>query len=269
MTVADRTALGPEAALRLLADPTRLRILALLDREELAVGELSRALELAQSRVSNHLRVLREGEFLRERKEGTRTYLKLAEAGVGGRLWSVLRGELEEQPEYAADRVRLDQVLHERGTDASFFDRLAGEWDKVAGTFRTGVARERTALGLFPRSFVVADLGCGTGYMAESLVDVATRVICVDRSEAMLAEARERIERRGPRAQVDYRSGTLDALPIDDEELDGLTCGMVLHHLEDLDAALREMRRVLKPGGTASVLELAPHKETWMHEELG
>jgi ArsR family transcriptional regulator len=272
--MADLRAPDLGAALRTLSDPTRLRILALLEAEELAVGELSRALDMAQSRVSNHLRVLREEHLLRERHVGTRTFLRLERpangARVTGRLWDVLREELSLLPEHGADRARLAAVLQAReGSEGAFFDRLAGEWDKVAGAFTTGRARERSIGHLLPASFVVADLGCGTGYMAESLVDCAGRVICVDRSEAMLAEARTRLERRAPEAEVEFRQGMLDALPIADAELDGLVCGMVLHHLETLDPACEEMLRVLKPGGSAAVLELAPHREEWMRSELG
>ncbi len=268
---------GLGGAMRLLSDPTRLRILALLEREELAVGELSRSLDLTQSRVSNHLRLLRDAGLLLERKEGTKTFLRLdrpqngERSGVpAARLWSVLREELDELPEHGADRVRLEGVLAARESDGSFFDRLAGEWDKFAGAFETGRARERAAVHLLPREFVVADLGCGTGYMGEALLENVSRLISVDRSEAMLAEAKERLTRRANgRTELEFRNGRLDALPIADDELDALVAGMVLHHLDSLDDAVAEMRRVLKPGGTASVLELAPHREAWMRDELG
>ena len=264
----------PADALRLLSDPTRLRILALLEQEELAVGELSRALDLAQSRVSNHLRLLREAGLLRQRRVGTSTFLRLdlrpeAQA-IATRLWSVLRAELETLPEYGADRVRLDGILAERRErNGDFFDRVAGQWDKLAGAFSTGRSRERAVAQLLPAGFVVADLGCGTGYMAEALLSTAARVICVDRSERMLEEARARLTRRAPHMDLEFRQGRLDALPIADGELDALVCGLVLHHLESLDAAVAEMARVLKPGGSAAVLELSPHTESWMRRELG
>ncbi|HED64373.1 MAG TPA: methyltransferase domain-containing protein, partial [Planctomycetes bacterium] len=149
------------------------------------------------------------------------------------------------------------------------FDRLAGQWDKFAGAFSTGRARERAASHLLPRPFTVADLGCGAGTMAEALLACTSHLILVDRSEAMLAEARTRLERRASGCRLDFRRGTLDDLPIEDAELDGCVAGMVLHHVPNLDPVLREMHRVLRPGGTASILELAPHHETWMRAELG
>jgi len=261
-------------ALRLLADATRLRILGLLDREELAVGELTRALDLAQSRVSNHLRLLRDAGLLLERRVGTSTYLRLDPprngARLTARLWEVVRAELDQLPEHQADRVRLAGVLDERrSAEGAFFDRLAGEWDKLAGAFENGRARERAMAHLLPREFVVADLGCGTGYMGAALVGNCSRLVCVDRSERMLEEAKKRMRDTARHTQIEYRRGELDALPIEDAELDGLVAGMVLHHLPTLDAALIEMHRVLKPGGTAVVLELAPHHEEWMRQELG
>ena len=271
---------GPErgngdlgALLRILADPTRLRILALVEAEELSVGELTRALDLAQSRVSNHLRLLRDADLLVDRKVGTSTYLRSAPLepdSVVARVWATLLPELDQLPDAAADRVRLAGVLAARGDDGErLFDRLAGEWDKFSGAFTTGRARERAAAHLLPAEFVLADLGCGTGYMAEALVGNCSRLICVDRSEAMLSEARRRLKRTRRHTEVEYRQGDLDRLPIETGELDGLVVGLVLHHLPSLDAAVAEMRRVLKPGGTAGVLELAPHKEAWMREVLG
>ncbi len=260
--------------MRLLSDPIRLRILSLLEEEELSVGELCRSLALAQSRVSNHLRLLRDSDMLAERHVGTSTFLRTspsqASTRLAARLWSSLRAELGALPEHAADRVRLASVLAARPAGpGGFFDRLAGEWDKLAGAFETGRARERSAAHLLPAGMVVADLGCGTGYMAEALLGNCARLICVDRSEAMLAEARKRLLRAARDTALDFRLGDLDRLPIADAELDGCVVGMVLHHLERIERAVEELRRVLKPLAAVSVLELAPHREEWMREQLG
>ena len=270
MAIAETTLPG---VLKMLADPTRLRILALLEREELSVGELSRTLGMAQSRVSNHLRTIRETELLAERHAGVSTFLKLHPARNGAtapsRIWSALRDELAHLPEHAADLVRLEAVLAERRDRDDFFDRVADEWDKIAGGFGNGQARLRGITHLLPTDYTVADLGCGTGYMAEPLLDTASRVICVDQSERMLEEAKKRLLRRGHAESVEFRVGDLDRLPLDDGEVDGVLAGMVLHHLPEPGPALTEMHRVVKPGGTAVILELAPHRETWMRAELG
>jgi len=264
-------------ALRVLVDPTRLRILGLLEQGELTVGELARALGMAQSRVSNHLRVLRDARLLDERHVGRTTYLQLASSAstgaptdVSSRLWSALRPEIRSLPEFPSDMERLQGVLRDRARgSADFFDRVAGEWDKIGIDFRTGQARQRAAASLLPSGLVFADLGCGTGYMSRGLAGLCSRLVCVDRSQGMLDEAARKIAPYAHGCQIEFRRGEMDALPIADGELDGCTAAMVLHHLPTLQGAVAEMYRVLKPDGRAVVLELAPHKEQWLTEELG
>jgi ArsR family transcriptional regulator len=274
------------APLRVLCDPTRLRILGLLELEELSVGELGRCLEMSQSRVSNHLRMLREERFLIERHVGPANFLRLAfddgdptdlgdRAGdlprdLKARLWHALRGELARLPEREADLARLARVVAERNAHSrDFFDRVAGRWDKIGVDFQTGQARQRALANLLPAGLVVADIGCGTGYLAQALVGIAARVVLVDGSAAMLEEARKNLAPLPDTTTVELRQGELEALPIADGELDGLVCGMVLHHLADLERPLAELRRVLKPGAAAALVELAPHREAWMHDAQG
>jgi ArsR family transcriptional regulator len=261
-------------ALRLFADPVRGRILALLEDEELSVGELARSLELSQSRVSNHLRLLREAGLLVERHVGPSTFLRAskpsARSPLPARLWSLVRAELAVDPEHAADRLRRKRVLAERDDESgAFFDRLAGDWDKIAGAFESGLARERAASRLVPAGFVVADVGCGTGYMADALLGAATRLICIDRSPAMLDEARKRLAPPARATALEFRRGELEALPLADAEVDGVVAGMVLHHVPELAPALAEIRRALKPAGTLVIVELLPHREAWMKRALG
>jgi ArsR family transcriptional regulator len=259
--------------LKTLADPTRLRMLALCSSVELSVGELSRALGMSQSRVSNHLRLLRDAGLVSERRSGTSIFVRMApdlggEPGKG--VWDALRAQLDESPEHRRDLLRLERILGERERrSAELFEHLAADWDKIGVDFSTGQARQRAAACLLPRGLVIADLGCGTGYLARGLAGLVTKVICVDRSRAMLAQARKRLEKERPDAQVELRRGELDALPLIDGEVDGIVAGMVLHHLSELGPALREMRRALKPGAPLVVLELEPHAEGWMREELG
>lgn len=275
------------ALLRGFAEPTRLRILALVQASELTVGELSRALGMAQSRVSNQLRVLRELGLLAERHVGSSTFVRAAFSaptadGDGlldaeprgddraARLWHVVADDVDALPERAADRVRLAEVLAARGEgDRDFFDRLAGDWDKLGSSFKSGLARARAAASLMPRGLVIGDLGCGTGWAAREFLGNAARLVCIDRSPGMLAAARSSLGERSRGTLVEYREGELDALPLPDQALDGAVAALVLHHLAAPDAALREALRVLKPGASLAVVELTPHDEAWMHAELG
>ncbi|MEZ6017520.1 MAG: metalloregulator ArsR/SmtB family transcription factor [Planctomycetota bacterium] len=267
---------GP-ALLRAFGEPTRLRILALVLASELSVGELSRALGMAQSRVSNQLRVLREHGLLAERHAGSSTLIRAAfQADEGpsversARLWELVADDVEALPERAADRVRLAEILAARGDgDRDFFDRVAGDWDKIGSSFQSGLARARAAASLLPAGLVMADLGCGTGWAARELVGNAAHLVCVDRSPGMLAEARRALGDAARGTTIEYREGELDALPLGDRSLDGAIAALVLHHLAAPDAALREARRVLRPGAALAVIELAPHDEAWMHTELG
>lgn len=264
------------ALLKTLGDPIRLRILGLLSLHELSVGELSRALGLAQSRVSNHLRVIRELDLLEQRRAGTTHFLKLSagseedEGSPGATLWRTLRPGLERTPEAAEDLSRLRAVLDERRRESrEFFDRVAGDWDAIGVDFATGQARQRVAASFLEPTLTIADLGCGTGYVAQAFLSLCRRMICVDRSLGMLDQARRRLLATPAGTEVELRPGELDALPLEDDEVDGAICAMVLHHLDDPQACLAEVFRVVRPGGTAVVLELAPHREEWMHEDLG
>lgn len=262
------------ALLRVLGEPTRRRILALLEEEELAVGELARSLGMAQSRVSNHLRVLREHGLLRERRAGSSTFLRLAPGEEDGdlpaRLWRALGPEVRASDAHALDRERLRAVLAERRERSrDFFDRVAGEWDAIGVEFTTGAGRLLCATQLLPATAVIGDLGCGTGYMGRALIGICAKLVCVDRSEGMLAEARRRIGPVPDGTEIEFRLGELDDLPVADEELDGALVGMVLHHLSDPLPFLREVLRVLKPGAALAALDLFPHDEAWMHEALG
>lgn len=267
--IAPRTNL-PEL-LALMSDATRLRMLALLERHELPVGELARALSLSQSRVSNHLRLLREAGWLAERHNGASTFVRLrAPDGSDpllARLWEAVRAGLERLPERAADENRLAELRAAQGGE--LFDRMAADWDKLGGAFESGQARQRAAVALLPRTGVYADFGCGTGYMAAALLGCCAKLVCIDRSPGMLAAARTRLEPAARGTELAFARAELDALPLPDQSLDGAIVGLVLHHLEKREHALAEVRRVLKPGAALSVLELAPHRESWMRAELG
>jgi ArsR family transcriptional regulator len=210
----------------------------------------------------------------RERHAGASTYLQLARNGAGNeiaaRLWTTLRDEVAAQPAHAADLRRLEAVIAERErTSADFFERAARDWDKIGGEFQTGQARQRAAAMLLAAWARLADLGCGTGYLASSLAGLARKVICVDRSRAMLLRAASAWS--APRPPRSSSSGSASSTTCRSQRPKSTASSpaMVLHHMARLEPSLREMLRVLRPGGTAVVLELAPHREEWMHDEHG
>jgi len=253
--------------LRVLGDPTRLRILSLLAQAELSVGELARALAMGQSRVSNQLKLLREADLLTERHEGSFTFCRLnVPGGPAGDVWRALGPGLEGLRDRKADDRRLAAVLADRADSRAFFDRIAGDWDLIGSDFLRGTGRLEALSCLAPRELTVADIGCGTGYLARALARRVTRVVCVDTSAAMLDKARENL--RGVPAELEFRLGSMERLPLRDEEVDAAFAHMVLHHLPDVGDGVRELARVTRPGGQVVCVDLLPHRESWMREAM-
>ena len=249
---------------RLLGEPVRLRILRLLAREQLVVGELVRILGLAQSGVSRHVRLLREGGFVREDREGGWTRLALDPDGPEGlaTAWPTLRRGFAEAEDEHGDDARLQVVLRER------HERRVG-WGSESGREpepgRSWAAWAR-ALGHLLPPLEVADLGCGEGALALEIARWAKRVAAVDPDPAVLERARGGA---GERSNVDWTCAHLGALPFADASFDLALLSQVLHGLEAPRAAVGEAARVTRPGGTVLVLDLLPHDESWVAERLG
>lgn len=271
-----------------LGEMVRLRLLRLLEREELSVGELARVVQLPQSTVSRHLKVLAEGGWLIKRAEGTATLYRLIadEMDPAAReLWKTVRDQLarpvggnghrggaSESSELAEDLRRLASVLADRRTDSqSFFGRVVGQWDDVRTDLFGDRATFQALLTLLPREWSVADLGCGTGNASELLAPCVRSVIAIDQSMPMLKAAKKRLTEFD---NVSFKRGDLDRIPLDDGEVDAAVCILVLHHVEDPGAACAEIRRILRPGGTALIVDMVEHdrstyKHTMGHRWLG
>lgn len=191
-------------------------------------------------------------------------------------MWRSVRATLGTDPDMATllaeDDRRLKAVLAQRASDArSFFGRLSGQWDAIRAQLYGAHFTSTALLALIPRHWTVADLGCGTGNGAELLAPHVKRVIALDSSGPMLDAARQRLNEQG---NIEFVQGDLEALPLDDAGVDAAICILVLHHLDDPLPALREMRRIIKPGGIALIIDMYPHthdeyRETMGHAHLG
>ncbi len=245
------------AALSALADPLRLRAVRLLSREELQVREIQRILGAAQSRVSNHLAVLRRAGLVETRRtNGAERYAATCD---GRKLWSSVAPAVTDSA-FPSDDERLKDVLEERATALPevSFDAVAGEWDRFQGPFYSPGVREAALLRLVPRGLRIADVGCGTGLLTLALAGVAETVEAVDASERMVRLAREKLRRAGA-TNVTVRRASAEKLPFDDGALDAIFAFHLLRHLVRPEDALAELGRTVKPGGRVVLVELEPH----------
>ena len=256
--------------LKLLSDPVRLRLCALLAKAELAVQELVDVTGLQQSRISNHLSRLKRAGLVRDRREGTWSFHSLVEPTPEGPLTPALFAATIEPSVAAADgsgdALALEAVLDRRRSKSrEMHDRLANRWPEVGQDFVHGTLRAEVLAQAFPCGAKIADLGCGAGFLALWLAARGATVIAVDHSEGMLAAARA----REGAAHVMFRRGELDDLPLTANEVDAAFANLVWHHLPDHEEAAREVFRVLRPGGRVVVSDLLPHDCEWMREAMG
>ncbi|RMH14647.1 MAG: methyltransferase domain-containing protein [Planctomycetota bacterium] len=257
----------------MLSEPARLRALCVLEREELSVGELARVLQAPQSTVSRHLKLLSGAGWVRSRTERTATYYRLVLDDLSEpdrAMWMLLRSQVEGRGEVAADARRLDEVIADRQTDSlTFFGRVAGQWDAVRQELFGDRFTSEALLSLIPPDWVVADIGCGTGNVASLVAPVVERVVAVDQSGPMLKAARQRLKDWG---NVAFEQGAAESLPLDDESVDAVVAALVLHHVEDVQAACGEMARVLRTdrgGGVGLVIDMYAHEREEFRYQMG
>jgi len=258
------------ARLDALADPARLRLLSLVAEHELGVGELAEILQLPQSTVSRHLKLLSDQGWVVSRAERTANLYTMANGELpeaARALWELARREVADWPALAHDRLRLERRLAERrGDGRDFYAGVAQRWEELRGELYGRRFTEAAIAALVPRDWVVADLACGAGDVAVRLAPRVARVIAVDASPEMLATARRRA--RGL-ANVELHEGDLAALPIADATCDAALVVLALTHVEAPAAALAEMARILKPGGRAVVVDLLRHDRDEFRREMG
>ncbi len=247
-----------------LADETRLELLAALQGDELSVGELVEVVEAPQPSVSRHLQALSKAGLVVARKQGTATFYRqvadepLLEGPFGDELRRMAQGRR------LAPRVER-ALARRRARSESFFD-AAEDWDTLRGELFTDAAGYCSLLPMVRRGLTVADVGTGTGGMLPFLAQVASRIVAIDLSAEMLRRARAKARGLGLR-DVSFVQGDLSALPIEPATVDAAFAALVLHHAPRPLSALREMARIVRPGGAVVVVDLMSHGLDWLREE--
>jgi ArsR family transcriptional regulator len=245
-----------------LADPTRLRILALLRIMELSVGELAQILGQSQPRVSRHLKILSDAGVLERRKEGSWVFLTLADGERVDPMFALIDGwsDRSTQRLFALDSARTESIRADRTEAANrYFAGHAGVWDQIRSLHAAETEVERAideVLGEQPLGRLV-DIGTGTGRMIELFGPRASQAIGIDRSSEMLRLARVKLEAAGIPSSL--RQGDMYALPLGDGSADTVVIHQVLHYAHSPATAIAEAARVLAPGGTLLVVDFAAH----------
>lgn len=246
--------------LKTLSDPTRLRLLALLMREELSVAELQEILGMGQSRVSSQLALLRQVDLVSDRRDGKKAFYSLR-ADLPPRTLALLKAAIEtvaELPIVTEDRENLDRILlKRRRTQEQYFNLIAGRLGKNYCPGRSWEAIGHLALRLTP-SIDIADLGAGEGLLSQLLAARARQVWCIDNSPRMVEVGTE-LARKNSLANLTYKLGDIENVPLADKSVDLAILSQALHHAQHPQTAVNEAFRILRPHGQLLVLDLNEH----------
>jgi ubiquinone/menaquinone biosynthesis C-methylase UbiE/DNA-binding transcriptional ArsR family regulator len=271
-TLMDRkTAQQPEALLSRmssLADATRLRLLRLLEEQELGVVDLCDVLQMPQSTISRHLKILADHGWVRSRRDATTHLYRSAELESGARrLWFLAREQTGSWATIQQDALRLRRRLRQRqDRSQEFFAGAARDWERLRSELYGDSFLPSAMLALLPSSYVVADLGCGTGQVSRALAPAVHRVIAVDNSPAMLRAARKRA---AGFPNVELRQGDLASLPLEDASCDAAVLILALTYVARPAQVLREAARILKLLGKLVLVDLLPHDREDFQRQMG
>src|SRR5438045_2190943 len=257
-------------SLRALSDPTRLRIVALLEKDELSVNELQEITRMGQSRISTHLALLLDSELVQSRREGKRTFYRLNPQlnGASGEFVDLAVRGAKELREHGDDQVNLKRIVNRRREQAQiYFNQVAGRFDRVYGPGRSWQAFGHLLLRVLP-PLVVADLGAGEGLLSELLARRCKKVIAVDNSEKIVAFGDAKA-RKNNLKNLEFRLGNLQNPPIERDSVDLVILSQALHHAEDPAQAIASACKILKPGGQILILDLLKHQFERAHELYG
>jgi ArsR family transcriptional regulator len=253
-----------------LSDPTRCRMLLVLERHELTVSELCSVLQMPQSTVSRHLKTLADDGWVTSRRDGTSRFYSMPVEDLdaaAARLWPLISEQVTATRGAEQDERRLRGVLsRRRAKSQEFFASAAGGWDRLRGELFGDEFFLWAVLGLIDPTLLVGDLGCGTGQLTEVVAPYVRRVISVDGSDDMLDAARQRLSGA---TNVDIRQGELESLPIESGELDVAMLSLVLHYSPEPPRALAEVGRVVRTGGRVLVVDMLPHDREEYQQQMG
>ncbi|MBC15474.1 Transcriptional regulator, ArsR family [Pseudodesulfovibrio profundus] len=250
-----------------LADETRARLVNVLLEYELNVGEIVQVMEMGQSRISRHLKILADSGLVNFRREGLWAFYRVSDDGPGRDFLDGITKLLEDEEELKRDRNRADKVIRERtAATRQFFDDIAPEWDRMTAEVLGDLDLGEEIRKRLPQCECAADIGCGPGDMLEILARSSNMVIGVDNSPKMLELAEERFSED---ANMSLRIGETTHLPLRDLEADCTVMSLVLHHLARPIDAIREAGRVLRTGGRLLVAEFDQHDNEIMRSEYG
>ncbi|CCH48558.1 ArsR/SmtB family transcription factor [Pseudodesulfovibrio piezophilus] len=250
-----------------LADETRARLVNVLLEYELNVGEIVQVMEMGQSRISRHLKILSDSGLVDVRREGLWAFYRASEDGPGRDFLDGIALLFEGENELKRDSNRADRVIRERmAATRQFFDAIAPEWDRMTAEVLGEIDLGREIQTRLPQCGCAADIGCGPGDMLEILAGTSDMVIGVDNSPKMLELAEERFSGD---ANMSLRIGEMTHLPLRDQEADCTIMSLVLHHLARPVDALREAGRVLRKGGKLLIAEFDQHDNEIMRSEYG
>lgn len=251
-----------------LSDETRLRLLNLLWHYELNVNEIVSVMEMGQSRISRHLKILSDSGLVKYRRDGLWVFYSARKTNGSGDVFEKIADIMHNDVELKHDLKGLEDTLRKESQEKTrFFDTLAASWDSVKGDILGPVNIDDEVLARIGSGGITADLGCGTGELLPLLKQRADIVIGIDKSPKMLEEARSRLGRGAD--GFDLRIGEMEHLPMRDREADSAVVSMVLHHLVSPLDCIREISRVLKSGSRLVIVDLEKHDNERMRTKYG
>jgi ArsR family transcriptional regulator len=257
------------SVIKALADPTRLRLVGILEHGEFTVQELVSILEMGQSRISRHLKILVEARICSVERQGTWSYFRM---NSGDDFFHSIRPEILKRINsvegYGDDQVGVARTLDERRKKSQqFFDQHARQWDKMASDLIPVDRYAAYILNELDSGHIVVDVGVGTGRLLKDLSLASRHVIGIDHSAPMLDEARNRIQEE-QLENIELRLGELTHLPVADGVANCAILNMVLHHAANPHDAFMELNRVLEPGGQLILADLVRHDLEWFQEQM-